>query len=255
MGARSRRKHDARASVGDARRKGGEGWRRFNAEAAYAESIFRCGLGDIAGSIAALQRSLRMLPTYAPAILSMGSVEYQRGRRARGRRLLLSLLDLPDDTPDLCEIIDKAGDFLIQLRAYADGLQLFQGAVNRFPQVAVFHQGVGCCAGHQERHDEAIAASHAALALEPANQKLVNDLGRSLYMAGRKDGARTVLERAVAMDPTDELAAENLRFCCGDPGAPERPKGVRRRRGAGERRHARTKRAAAQGEFDFAAGR
>ena len=233
-----------------------DGWRMFAAEAAYAESIFRCGLGDIKGSIAALQHSLKMLPAYAPAIISMGSIEYQRGRRVRGRRLFLSLLDLPDDTTDLCEIIDEAGDFLIQFRAYADGLELFQGAVNRFPKVAVFHQGVGCCAGHQGRHDEAIAASHAALALEPANQKLLNDLGWSLYLAGRKDEARTVLERAVAMDPTYELAAENLRLCYGGPEAPQPPKVVRRRRGVGERRRARTKKAAAaQGEFDLAAGR
>ena len=63
----------------------GEGWRSFNAEAAYAESIFRSALGDAQGCIAALRYALKVLPTYAPAILSMGSVEYQRGRRARGR--------------------------------------------------------------------------------------------------------------------------------------------------------------------------
>jgi tetratricopeptide (TPR) repeat protein len=155
----------------------GEGWRRFNAEAAYAESIFRSALGDAQGCIAALRHALKVLPTYAPAILSMGSVEYQRGRRARGRRLFLSLLDLPDVTPDLCAIIDKAGDFLIQRGAYADGLELYRWAAARFPKMALFHEGVGCCAGHEGHHDEAIAASRAALALEPDNQKFVNDLG------------------------------------------------------------------------------
>src|SRR5574341_2386981 len=167
-----------------------EGWRLFSAEAAYAESIFRCGLGDIAGSIVALQHSLRMMPSYAPAILSMGSVEYQRGRRARGRRLFLSLHALPDETTDLCEIIDEAGDFLILRRAYSDGLELYRQARARFPKVAAFHQGIGCCAGHEGHHDEAIAASRTALALEPDNQKFVNDLGWSLYRAGIIDEAR-----------------------------------------------------------------
>jgi hypothetical protein len=78
----------------------GEGWRRFNAEAAYAQSILRSALGDAQGCIAALRQALEVLPTYAPAILSMGSVQYQRGRRATGRRLFLSLLDVPDVTPD-----------------------------------------------------------------------------------------------------------------------------------------------------------
>jgi len=228
----------------------------FNAEAAYAQSIFRCALGDIEGSIVALQQSLKMVPTYAPAILSMGSVEYQRGWRARARLLFRSLLALPDETTHLCEIIDKAGDFLIQRRAYADGLELYRQAATRFPKVAVFHQGLGCCAGHEGQHDEAIASSRAALALEPDNQKFVNDLGWSLYQAGVIDEARAILERAVAMDPTDELARENLRICCGDPEGSEPPKVVRRRRGAGERQRSRTEKdAAAQGEFDFAAGR
>jgi tetratricopeptide (TPR) repeat protein len=209
----------------------GEGWRRFNAEAAYAESIFRSALGDAQGCIAALRHALKVLPTYAPAILSMGSVEYQRGRRARGRRLFLSLLDLPDVTPDLCAIIDKAGDFLIQRGAYADGLELYRRAAARFPKMALFHQGVGCCAGHEGHHDEAIAASRAALALEPDNQKFVNDLGWSLHQAGVIGEARAILERAVAMDPTDELARENLRICRTHPGMPKAPRVTHRRQG------------------------
>ncbi len=185
----------------------------FAAEAAYGDSVFRLGIGDVGGSIEALRRSHAALPTYAPAILSLGSVAYQRRRLAEGRRLFSSLLELPDETPDLTEILDQAGDFLIQAGRYAEGLDLFRRAAERFPHVAVFHQGIGCCAGHLDLHDDAIAASRTALDLEPQNQKFVNDLGWSLYKAGRTDEARRVLERAVAMDPTDALAAENLRIC------------------------------------------
>lgn len=191
----------------------GDAGRLFMAEAAYADSIFRSALGDAAGSIAALERALEILPTYAPAMLSLGSVEYQRRRPARGRRIFLSLLDLPDETRDLTEIIDEAGDFLIQAGRHADGLDLYRRAAGRFPRVAVFHQGVGCCAGHLGRHDEAIDASQRALAIEPRNQKLLNDLGWSLHQAGRCEKARPVLKQAVAMDPADSLAAENLRMC------------------------------------------
>jgi tetratricopeptide (TPR) repeat protein len=190
-----------------------QGWSHFQAEAAYAQSIFQFSLKDVKGGISALERSLEALPTYAPAILSMGSVDYQRGKRNRGRERFLSLLDLPDSTPNLHECVDQAGDFLIQTRAYKDGLELYRGAAARFPKVAVFHQGVGCCAGHLRRHDEAVAASRAALALEPRNQKFVNDLGWSLYQAGKAEKALPVLERAVAMDSKDQLAAENLRIC------------------------------------------
>jgi Flp pilus assembly protein TadD len=172
------------------------GGRLFNAEAAYADSIFRSGLGDVEGSIVALEGALAALPTYAPAILSLGSVAYQRRQRAKGRRLFLSLLELPDDTPDLCEIIDEAGTFLIQTHEYADGLELYRRATARFPRVALLHTGIGCCAGHQGLREEAVAASRTACEIDPDNQNLVNDLGWSLYQAGQLEEAQHVLERA-----------------------------------------------------------
>lgn len=159
-----------------------------------------------------------MCPCRKPASLNPPAVQYQRGRRATGCRLFLSLLDVPDLTPDLCAIIDEAGDLLTKRGAYAGGLELYRRAAARFPKMAVFHQGVGCCVGHEGHHDAAIAASRAALALEPNNQTFVNDLGWSLHQAGIIDEARATLERAVAMDPTDELAAENLRICRTHPG-------------------------------------
>lgn len=195
------------------RSKGGYTDSDYLAEQAYADSIFRTAMGDNEGSIAALRQSLDCKPNYAPAILSLGSVEYQLGRRTAGRKLFRSLLSLPKDTPELAEIIDEAGSFLIQIRAYRDGLALFRSAVELFPAVADLHQGMACCAGHEQCHEEAIAAGERALQLDPDNQVFVNDLGWSLLAAGRIEEARRTLERAVSMDPSDKLAHENLRIC------------------------------------------
>lgn len=186
---------------------------RFEAEGAYADSIVRTATGDVKGAVAALRRALKYDPGYAPAIFSLGTVEYQRGNRAAGRRLFHSLLSCPADTTDLCDSLDHAGDFLIARRAYKDGLELYRAAALRFPHVAVFHQGVGCCAGHEGLHEEAIEASRRALDLEPDNARFVSDLGWSLLESERLSEAQETLSRAVAMDPDDELARENLRFC------------------------------------------
>ena len=62
----------------------------FEAEAAYADSIFRTAMGDVKRAVAALNRALEFAPEYAPAIFSLGTVEYQRGNRAAGRRLFHS---------------------------------------------------------------------------------------------------------------------------------------------------------------------
>ncbi|CAN5831816.1 hypothetical protein BH23DEI1_BH23DEI1_03260 [soil metagenome] len=100
-----------------------EALRLFQAEAEYAQSIFLQQLGDIAGSIEAAERSLEWKPDYPPAVLTVGSIEYQRGNEELGARLLQSLLTLPDDDGDLWQVIDSAGDFLIQERRYAAGLE------------------------------------------------------------------------------------------------------------------------------------
>ena len=188
----------------------------FDVQAAYADSVFRSGINDQHGSIVALERCLELDPTYPPAILSMGSVEYQRGRPAHGRRLFRSLLALPNGTiklSELREIVDEAGDFLIQRGAFEDGPALFRAAVDRFPESSAFHQGLACCAGHQGLYDEAVKASEQALRLDPGNQTLTNDLGWSLLQAGHFREAEKMLGRAVAMDASDLLARENLRVC------------------------------------------
>ena len=76
---------------------GTSGERQCYAEAPYADSIFRDALGDREGSIMALKRALEAMPTYAPAILSMGSILFQLGRIAEGRQLFQSLLSLPKE--------------------------------------------------------------------------------------------------------------------------------------------------------------
>lgn len=84
----------------------------------------------------------------------------------------MSSLDLLEDAGDLAEIVDEAGDFLISLGRYEDGLHLYR-----------------------------------ALELAPDDQELVNDLGWSLLEPGRLAEALVQLELAVAMDPEDALAS------------------------------------------------
>ena len=193
--------------------KGTRGERQFYAEAEYADSIFRNALGDREGSIVALERALEAMPTYAPAILSMGSVCYQAGRIAEGHQLFQSLLLLPKRTTYIRQIIDEAGTFLTRLGAYEDGMALYRKAVRRYPDDPALFQGLGYCASNAGLHEEAVSANRRALELEPDNQKLVNDLGWTLLQARRLPEATEVLERAASMDPSDELAKENLRYC------------------------------------------
>ncbi|HEY7615766.1 MAG TPA: tetratricopeptide repeat protein, partial [Terriglobales bacterium] len=92
-------------------------------------------------------------------------------------------------------------------------MALYRAAVKRYPDVPVLFQGLGYCASKAGLREDAVSASQRALELEPGNQKLVNDLGWALLQAGCLPQARETLERAVLMDPSDELAKGNLRLC------------------------------------------
>ncbi|MBN1996035.1 tetratricopeptide repeat protein [candidate division KSB1 bacterium] len=192
--------------------------KRFFAQEEYAESIFLTSCGEIEASIQSLENALEIDPGYAPAIMSLGSVEYQRNKPDHGRELFHSLLSLPPSAADggesdLGDIIEEAGDFLIQSGHYADGLELFRAALNRFPKRDSFFRGVSCCASHENLLEEALRAAEKAYELDPENQECVNDLGWSLFEVGRLDEALQYLSRAVEMDPGDDLARENLRIC------------------------------------------
>jgi tetratricopeptide (TPR) repeat protein len=56
--------------------------------------------------------ALAMDPLYAPAILTVGSVEYQLERKAEAMELFKGLIELPKNEKNLHIVIDKAGDFL-----------------------------------------------------------------------------------------------------------------------------------------------
>src|SRR5205823_11253680 len=135
------------------------------------------------------------------------------GKITEGRELFQSLLSLPKNTTDICQIIDEAGTFLTRIEEDEDGMAVYRTAVTRYPDVPALWQGLGYCASNAGLHEEAVSANQRALELEPEKQKLVNDLGWTLLQAGRLPQAKATLERAVSLDPSVVLAKEILLFC------------------------------------------
>ena len=155
--------------------------------------------------------ALAIDPTFAPALLTVGSIEYQLGRKQEGVQLFMQLTELPRDEPDLPEIIDKAGDFLIDEDDYTNALALYAAAEAAFPDEAVYPVGVGYCLGKLRRYEEAVAKARRADELEPLSHLHLNDLGWALYEAGHLEEAEQTLQRSVDLAPDDyELARNNL---------------------------------------------
>lgn len=150
-------------------------------------------------------------PLYAPAILTVGSIEYQIGRVDEAMKLFLTLTTLPKDEEDLATIIDKAGDFLIDQDDYENALALYSAAEKAFPDEVVYLIGSGYCLGQLGRYEDSVEKHGRADALEPDNYKHLNDLGYSLFEAGRFDEAKEILERSISLAPPDyEFPINNL---------------------------------------------
>jgi tetratricopeptide (TPR) repeat protein len=147
--------------------------------------------------------ALAIDPLYAPAIVTVGSIEYQLGRKEEAMHLFLLLTKLPKDEEDIVIIIDKAGDFLIDHDDYENALALYTAAEKACPRETVYIGGAGYCHGKLGHYEEAVEKHRRVNALEPDNYKHLNDLGYSLFEAGKLDEAEEVLRRSISLAPVE----------------------------------------------------
>lgn len=153
--------------------------------------------------------ALAIDPLYAPALLTVGTIEHQLGRPEEAMRLFLTLTTLPESEEDLPEIIDKAGDFLLDNEEYRSAAELYAAAAKAFPDVALYHSGLSYCHGKMNAFDEALSAARKTVELEPDDYYHLNDLGWTLFEAGRLDEAKSVLEQSVALSPAEYVCSRN----------------------------------------------
>jgi len=155
--------------------------------------------------------ALAIDPKYAPALLTVGSFEYLYERTDEAMAHFLALTTLPETTEDIVEIIDQAGDFLIDNQDYENAVILYSAATGEHPNIPEYRNGLSYCFGKLGRMEEAIEEVRYAVNLEPDNHIYLTDSGWTLVEAKCFDEAHTVLKRAVALSPPDyELARENL---------------------------------------------
>lgn len=157
--------------------------------------------------------SLAIDPLYAPALLTVGSLEYQYKRINEAMSLFLKLTELSPEEPDLQEIIDKAGNFLIDKSDLDNALIVYISAEKAFPQESLYYAGSGYCSSKLKRYELAIEKYRIAVRIEPKNYKYLNDFGFTLYEAGYAEEAIKVIENAQAISPPDyDLPENNLKY-------------------------------------------
>jgi tetratricopeptide (TPR) repeat protein len=195
--------------------------RRAAAEWAYdesmANSLFGAALARLQGEPAPASRwppgfvALAIDPEFAPALLTVGCHEHSCGRQAEGMRLLLKLTRLSPDTADWIEIIDKAGQSLMDAGDAAGTCRLYEAALKARPDEQEFISGMGWALCRAGKQSEALPWLKRAVANAPNNYLVLNDYGWGLAELGRFDEAEKALEKAAQFAPAGyDLPVNNL---------------------------------------------
>ena len=153
--------------------------------------------------------ALAIDPLFAPAHLTVGSLEYQHGFLKEAMELFLTLTKLPEIEEDLAEIIDKAGNFLLDHKDFKNALELYLSGERAYPNQALNYIGSGYCFYKLGNIEEAIRKEWRAVELEADNHLYLNDLGYSLLEAGLLEEAESVLKRSISLAPPEYQFARN----------------------------------------------
>ena len=156
--------------------------------------------------------ALAIDPEFAPAQLTVGCHEYGCGRQAEGMKLLLQLTQLSPDTADWIEIIDKAGQWLMNAGDAAGVCRLYEAALKARPAEQEFITGIGWALCRAGKQSEAMPWLEKAVANDPNNSTVLSDYGWALAESGRFDEAEKVLAKAIRLAPAGyHLPANNLK--------------------------------------------
>ena len=157
--------------------------------------------------------SLAIDPLYAPALLTVGCIDYQHGFVKEAMDTFLTLTTFPEAEEDLAELIDKAGNFLLDEEDYENALSLWLAAEAAYPTQAIHYVGSGYCYHKLGNSEESIRKERKAVELEPDNYLHLNDLGYGLLEAGQFEEAESLLKRSISLAPPDyEFAKNNLKY-------------------------------------------
>lgn len=143
--------------------------------------------------------ALAIDPDFAPAYLTVGSMEHQVGRFGEAMKLFRLLAEFPADTEDLADLIAKAGDFLLDEDDIEDALVIFKMGHMLFSEDLFLLDGYGYCLSQVDQNDEAIEVFQKGVSMAPDDAELMTDLGWAFAEAGRYDKAVEVTENAIKL--------------------------------------------------------
>jgi len=154
----------------------------------------------MAGDLA--RRALEANPSSVDGQLLLAGGAVDAGRNDEARGFLQKALAVNPSSLD-------AHGWLAAIAYVEDKDQEFQSEVTKALAIAPNRGGVyriaGEVAAHNYRFDEAVVLTRRALALEPNDPRALEDLGLHLLRTGDEPGARAALEASFKIDPFNQV--------------------------------------------------
>ena len=102
------------------------------------------------------------------------------------------------------------GSVLIDQRAFAEGLAIFESGLSHFPEDRLLAEGRAVCLDRQMQIGAAVAAYQAVLTRHPESDLAWNNLGTLLNRQGRNADALAAFDRARALVPEHKGFQSNV---------------------------------------------
>jgi len=173
----------------------------------------RWGMGSTKSAEARLRRALELVPDHLEGLNLLAQVCAQTSRHKEAFSLLergmAAMAARPADLvlfgTALAETYEDRRDFRRAKAVYERCLEVVEAAG--------LHTGLGYCLGKLRDLRGAVRHAEAASKLAPERADYLSDWAWSLIELGRPSEALPLLERALVMDPANDLARGNLEHC------------------------------------------
>ena len=185
--------------------------------------------GSLDNAIHELNTALYQFPNSAPMRLALGQAYLQQGNTVAAVREFQEAIRIKPETSDaylhIAAIRESRGDVEHAIAELRSGVELMPDNVD-------LHQRIAEDSLRLEKLDDAMKEYSAVMAANPQNATAAKGLTRALYLKSQKNAAgayfmsndfeeaKTVLNKAVAMNPNDlelRLAQAKLRSLSGEP--------------------------------------
>ena len=168
--------------------------------------MIHTGTGRYEESVKNLQKALELDPIDADAYQELAKAYQRMGKLKDAESTYLNAIAV---RPGYWAAHNELGGFYYRLGRYDDAGKEFRTVVNLTPDNARGYKNLGVIAYSQKRYEEAAKMLEKSVAIRPSDGAYSN-LGAIYYTLGRYDEAARYYEKAIQMNGRDSMQWQNL---------------------------------------------